>query len=56
MLKLTIFIQLQFMKKGAEVIRMIHTPIGEQGFQKGMKKYFELFDGKAVTTGYSYRP
>lgn len=37
-------------EKGAEVIRMIHTLIGEQGFQKGMKKYFELFDGKAVTT------
>lgn len=36
--------------KGAEVIRMIHTFVGEQGFQKGMKKYFELYDGKAVTT------
>lgn len=37
-------------EKGAEVIRMIHTFLGESGFQKGMKKYFELFDGKAVTT------
>lgn len=37
-------------EKGAEVIRMIHTLVGEPGFQKGMKKYFELYDGKAVTT------
>jgi aminopeptidase N len=37
-------------EKGAEVIRMIHTMIGEQNFQLGMKKYFDLFDGKAVTT------
>ena len=37
-------------EKGAEVIRMIHTLVGEDGFQKGMKKYFELFDGQAVTT------
>ena len=37
-------------EKGAEVIRMIHTLVGEEGFQKGMKKYFELFDHQAVTT------
>lgn len=37
-------------RKGAEVIRMIHTLLGESGFQKGMKKYFELYDGQAVTT------
>ncbi len=36
--------------KGAEVIRMIHTIIGEEAFQQGMKRYFELFDGQAVTT------
>ncbi|WP_163930738.1 aminopeptidase N [Paraferrimonas sp. SM1919] len=35
--------------KGAEVIRMIHTLIGEQAFQAGMKLYFERFDGQAVT-------
>lgn len=35
--------------KGAEVIRMIHTLLGESGFQKGMKLYFERHDGKAVT-------
>lgn len=37
-------------EKGAEVIRMIATLLGEQGFRKGMDKYFELFDGQAVTT------
>ncbi|MAV90662.1 MAG: aminopeptidase N [Bdellovibrionaceae bacterium] len=37
-------------EKGAEVIRMIHTLLGEQKFQAGIKKYFELFDGMAVTT------
>jgi len=36
-------------EKGAEVIRMIHTFLGEAGFQNGMKLYFERFDGKAVT-------
>lgn len=37
-------------RKGAEVIRMIHTLIGKENFRKGMDKYFELFDGQAVTT------
>lgn len=37
-------------EKGAEVIRMIHTFVGADGFRKGMDKYFELFDGHAVTT------
>ncbi|TVP16165.1 aminopeptidase N [Shewanella sp. KCT] len=35
--------------KGAEVIRMMHTLLGEQGFQAGMKCYFERHDGQAVT-------
>lgn len=37
-------------EKGAEVIRMIHTFLGEENFQKGMKLYFERHDGQAVTT------
>ena len=37
-------------EKGAEVIRMIHTILGKDGFRRGMDKYFELFDGQAVTT------
>ena len=36
-------------EKGAEVIRMIHTILGEEGFQKGMALYFERHDGSAVT-------
>ncbi|MED7789631.1 aminopeptidase N [Francisella sp. 19X1-34] len=35
--------------KGAEIIRMLHTLLGEDGFQKGMKLYFERHDGQAVT-------
>ncbi|HSS63190.1 MAG TPA: aminopeptidase N [Gammaproteobacteria bacterium] len=36
--------------KGAEVIRMIHTLLGEEGFRDGMDLYFERHDGQAVTT------
>lgn len=35
--------------KGAEVIRMLHTLLGEQGFQAGMKLYCQRHDGQAVT-------
>lgn len=35
--------------KGAEVIRMIHTLLGEVGFRAGMDLYFERHDGQAVT-------
>ncbi|MGS0680780.1 aminopeptidase N [Shewanella sp. 125m-7] len=35
--------------KGAEVIRMMHTLLGETAFQKGMALYFERHDGQAVT-------
>jgi aminopeptidase N len=37
-------------EKGSEVIRMIATILGPEGFRRGMDKYFELFDGQAVTT------
>ena len=36
-------------EKGAEVIRMIHTFLGEAGFQNGMRLYFNRHDGQAVT-------
>lgn len=36
--------------KGSEVIRMIQTLIGPKLFAKGIAKYFELYDGQAVTT------
>lgn len=36
-------------EKGAEVVRMIHTLLGEEMFRKGMDHYFELHDGEACT-------
>ena len=36
-------------EKGAEVVRMMHTLVGREGFAKGMKLYFERHDGQAVT-------
>ena len=36
-------------EKGAEVVRMYHTLLGEAGFQRGMKLYFARHDGQAVT-------
>jgi aminopeptidase N len=36
-------------EKGAEVIRMLHTLIGEDAFQRGMRLYFERHDRQAVT-------
>lgn len=35
--------------KGAEVIRMQHTLLGEKGYRKGIDLYFERHDGQAVT-------
>lgn len=35
--------------KGAEVIRMQHTLLGEKGFRRGMDLYFDRHDGQAVT-------
>ncbi|MCL4106882.1 UNVERIFIED_CONTAM: hypothetical protein GTU68_004023 [Idotea baltica] len=43
------FYTLTVYEKGSEVIRMIHTLLGEEGFQKGMKLYFERHDGTAAT-------
>jgi len=36
-------------EKGAEVIRMMHTLLGADGFREGMDLYFERHDGHAVT-------
>jgi aminopeptidase N len=36
-------------QKGAEIIRMYHALLGEDGFLKGMKLYFDRHDGMAVT-------
>jgi aminopeptidase N len=43
------FYTLTVYEKGSEVIRMIHTLLGESNFQKGMKLYFERHDGTAAT-------
>jgi aminopeptidase N len=36
-------------EKGAEVVRMLHTLLGEAKFQAGMRLYFQRHDGRAVT-------
>ncbi len=35
--------------KGAEIVRMIRTLLGQAGFRAGMDLYFERHDGQAVT-------
>lgn len=36
-------------EKGAEVVRMLHTLVGVEGFRRGMDLYFKRHDGQAVT-------
>jgi len=36
-------------EKGAEIVRMLATLLGEAGFRKGMNLYFERHDGQATT-------
>ncbi len=36
-------------EKGAEVIRMLQTLVGRDGFRRGLDLYFERHDGQAVT-------
>lgn len=36
-------------EKGAEVIRMMQTIVGREGFKKGIQNYFTKYDGQAVT-------
>ncbi|SQI39841.1 Aminopeptidase N [Leminorella richardii] len=43
------FYTLTVYEKGAEVIRMMHTLLGEENFQAGMRRYFDLHDGSAAT-------
>ncbi len=43
------FYTLTVYEKGSEVIRMMHTLLGEENFQQGMKLYFERHDGTAAT-------
>jgi len=43
------FYKVTVYEKGAEVVRMIHTLLGPQGFRRGMDLYVERHDGQAVT-------
>ena len=43
------FYTLTVYEKGSEVVRMIHTLLGAEGFRKGSDLYFERHDGQAVT-------
>ena len=43
------FYTLTVYEKGAEVVRMIHTLLGEENFRRGSDLYFERHDGQAVT-------
>ncbi|MFI3190230.1 aminopeptidase N [Crenothrix sp. D3] len=43
------FYTLTVYEKGAEVVRMIHTLVGVDGFRKGSDLYFDRHDGQAVT-------
>ena len=44
------FYTLTVYNKGAEVIRMMRTLLGPEGFRKGTDLYFSRHDGQAVTT------
>lgn len=43
------FYTLTVYEKGAEVVRMLHTLLGHEGFIEGAKLYFQRHDGQAVT-------
>jgi aminopeptidase N len=43
------FYTLTVYEKGAEVVRMLHTLLGAEGFRKGCDCYFQRHDGQAVT-------
>ncbi|WP_241624918.1 aminopeptidase N [Rosenbergiella epipactidis] len=43
------FYTLTVYEKGSEVIRMIHTLLGEEKFQAGIALYFQRHDGSAAT-------
>ena len=43
------FYTLTVYEKGSEVVRMLHTLLGNDGFRKGSDLYFERHDGQAVT-------
>ncbi len=48
-LEINNFYTVTIYEKGAEVVRMMQTLVGREGFARGMKLYFERHDGQAVT-------
>ena len=48
-LKIDNFYTATIYEKGAELIRMLRTILGEAGFRRGMDLYFERWDGHATT-------
>ena len=36
-------------EKGAEIVRMLHTCIGEEAFSEGLRRYLSVHDGTAAT-------
>ncbi|MDO8448700.1 MAG: DUF3458 domain-containing protein, partial [Rhodoferax sp.] len=48
-LEINNFYTVTIYEKGAEVVRMMQTLVGRQGFAKGMTLYFARHDGQAVT-------
>ncbi|MFT7387558.1 MAG: aminopeptidase N [Candidatus Endobugula sp.] len=43
------FYTLTIYEKGAEIVRMLHTLLGEETFREGSDVYFQRHDGQAVT-------
>ena len=48
--RLSNFYTVTIYEKGAEVVGMLKTLVGEAGFRKGTDLYFDRHDGQAVTT------
>ncbi len=48
-LEINNFYTVTIYEKGAEVVRMMQTLVGRDGFAAGMKLYFQRHDGQAVT-------
>ncbi|MBD3895914.1 aminopeptidase N [Halomonas sp. ML-15] len=48
-IEITNFYTLTIYEKGAEVVRMLRNLVGWEAFRQGSDRYFERFDGQAVT-------
>ncbi|MGO1394352.1 MAG: aminopeptidase N [Halomonas sp.] len=48
-IEITNFYTLTIYEKGAEVVRMLRNLVGEENFRRGADRYFDRFDGQAVT-------